>query len=102
MVGSARSVDEELKVWENQPDNRVGRSPIRLDEGVEEYMVESGTLLMGLSARVRARGIVTGSTMTGVSSVSGGDSAGGFLSSLSLIPRNLVALRGVLPGLGVL
>lgn len=34
--GSERSVVEELKVWENQPDRRVGRSPIRDVEDAEE------------------------------------------------------------------
>lgn len=100
MLGRARSVEEVLKVCENHPDSLVGRSPMRLDEGEDEYMAESGTLLEVRSARVRGRGIVTGSTITGGSSVSG--VVGGSLACLSLIPRNLAAFRGVLPGLGVL
>jgi hypothetical protein len=33
--GRERSVEEEEKAWLNQPDNRVGRSPMRVVDGVE-------------------------------------------------------------------
>ena len=81
--GSERSVDDdELKVWENQPESLVGR-------------LVSGTLLMGRSVLVLCLGMVTGSTMTG------GSSPGSF--SLSLRdPRNLLPFLGVFPGGGVL
>lgn len=36
-MGSERSVEEVLKVWENQPERRVGRSPMREVEDVEAY-----------------------------------------------------------------
>lgn len=66
-----RSVAELLKVCENQPVSRVGRSDMRDDdEGVyidiEGWMSEM--VLRGRSGRVRARGMSIGSMITGGSS----------------------------------
>ena len=72
MEGRERSVEEEeLKVWEIQPERRVGRSDMRLDEDVEYIDTEgrmSEIVLSGRSARVRGRGESDGSTITGISS----------------------------------
>lgn len=71
MEGRERSVEEELKVWEIQPERRVGRSDMRVDEE-DEYIDTEGRmseiLLSGRSGRVRARGESNVSTITGISS----------------------------------
>ena len=71
MAGRERSVEDELNVWENQPESRVGRSDMRVDEeGV--YIDTEGRMsemaLRGRSGRVRVRGESDVSTITGVSS----------------------------------
>jgi hypothetical protein len=70
MLGRERSVVDELNVWANQPERRLGKSPIRELEGEEEPYREfrSPGLLEGLSTDLRGRGIATGSTITGGSS----------------------------------
>ena len=54
-----RSVEDELKVCENHPESRVGRSLIRDVEDVDEYSWdgESGAEAAGRSERVRGLGI---------------------------------------------
>lgn len=37
MFGKDKSVLDVLNVWANQPETRVGRSPIRVVEDVDEY-----------------------------------------------------------------
>lgn len=69
MEGRERSVDEELNVWESQPESRVGRSDMRVDG--DEYMDTLGRMSempLGRSGRGRARGGSAVSTITGVSS----------------------------------
>lgn len=87
MEGRERSVEEELKVWEIQPERRVGRSDMRVDEE-DEYIDTEGRmseiLLSGRSGRVRARGGGSDiSTITGISST---------LSAYSPSPSVVVAL----------
>lgn len=65
--GRERSVEEELKAWENQPVRRVGRSDMRDGAGEEAEMGgwESEMVLRGRGGRVRGRGWSGGSTMMG-------------------------------------
>jgi hypothetical protein len=66
--GRDKSVELVLNVCENQPDSRVGRSPMRVPVDVGEY--EDGLMSdAGRSDRVRARGTGTGSMITGGSSI---------------------------------
>ena len=69
MEGRERSVDEELNVWESQPESRVGRSDMRAED--DEYMDTLGRMsemALGRSGRARARGESAVSTITGISS----------------------------------
>jgi hypothetical protein len=79
-LGRERSVVEDEKVWENQPDRR---SPIRgglADEEEDRRGSESGAEVSNLvSVRLLVRGIATGSAR-----------------SSSLRPRNLLPIRNLL------
>ena len=93
---------DELKVWENQPESRVGKSAMRLEDVDEQRATEgwmSEAELRGRSDRVRGRG-TTGSTMTGGSSTDSDGAGVGALraSSLSLEARNRLDLRTGLGG----
>jgi hypothetical protein len=94
-------VVDELKVWENQPESRVSKSAMRLEDVDEQR--ETGWMseaeLRGRSDRVRGWG-TTGSTMTGGSSTDSDRVGVGALqaSSLSLEARNRLDLRTGLGG----
>ena len=96
MVGRVRSVEEEEKVCENQPERRVGRSDMRPDEdGYTDALGRMSEMPSDRSGQLRARGESAVSTITGVSKSSSSLSASLAASGAGRPVRAPVGLDGV-------